>query len=429
MKIIEENLLKNTILQLNKYLEKHLFINDFYDNLPSLELGSLQSFSYKEDQDFFDKISTILNVVLSIIAHPHISNKGENVVLRSELVGNLTNEHFQKTIKDPSVWKEKNLEMVPEYVHYSQYTDELNIYENQFIRLLIDTIDKEIKKYLDFYTSLIPSLENKMQIEIIENNDVEKALTRIEQLNRKLSYILNTYFYKELSKEKHISKQIKPTNILLKDRLYNRCFRFYREFIKYEDFNQLLSDFREYYYYVILKEFKTRGFELLKQDNDKNNNHKSIYNLRFSYKDYIIYLGINNQYGIYLDICLENCPNQLYRHELYLDTSREVTSNIVSNPSAISTHIVTIWNLIDQATLKEQFINPTSEANIIKLWLDSLMHESIAKKSIYTKYCPNCKSNNLKENNGIYKCMKCNSIYTFKTGKGKDIIWFINLRR
>ena len=99
MKIIEESKLKENIRQLNKYERANKEPNIFFNNLDSLEFNSLQSVSFVQDNAFFDEISFILNVIASIISHPHLSNKGEDVIIRSELAGHISTESFQRTFK------------------------------------------------------------------------------------------------------------------------------------------------------------------------------------------------------------------------------------------------------------------------------------------------------------------------------------------
>lgn len=427
MKIIEENLLKNTILQLNNYLEEHKHIETFYENLSSLKMESLQSFSFQQDNEFFGEVSFILSVIHSIIAHPHISNKGEDVILRSNQAGHLSRESFKKTFRESSLWKEKDLEMIPEYVHYHQYTDELKIYENIFIGMLIDLIDIEITKYNEFYIRLLPSLNNKFNKVIMANHQVEQSLNRLDKIERKMKYIKNTYFYKEVSKVHLSQKKIQPTNILLKNRLYNLCFKFYRKFIQYENKMELEKDFRLYYYFTILKVLKKKNFIL---DTSKDNFiEPSCSNLTFHFRDYICVLKFNEEPGIYLEISLKEDLKRIFKHRLLLDTSRNTKETHDTRTDAITTYIASIWNLVDVTDFKEIFINNVSEKEIITFWIDSLFYESIAKKEIYTKYCPICKSKNIDQQDLIYKCSKCNSIYTFKPNEEKDIIWFIHLRR
>ena len=77
MKIIEESILKENIEQFNNYKKAYLDIDSFYSNLDNLALNSLQSFSFSIDDAFFNEIAFILNVISSIISHPHLLNKRE----------------------------------------------------------------------------------------------------------------------------------------------------------------------------------------------------------------------------------------------------------------------------------------------------------------------------------------------------------------
>lgn len=430
MKIIEENLLKKTIVQLNNYLEKHPSVQSFYEELPSLKMESLQSFSFQKDNEFFGEVTSILSVINSIIAHPHISTKGEDVVLRSDQAGNLSNESFKKTFQDASLWKEKNNEMIPELVHYYQYTDELKIYENVFIGMIIDLIDIEITKYNEFYTRLIPSLHDKFDKVIQTNEQVEASLHKLDQIERKIKRIKCTYFYKEVSKVHLPQKKIQPTNILLKDRLYNLCYKFYRKFIQYEDKLELENDFRLYYYFTILKVFQKQSFKLVATK--KNCMTSTHAHLTFQWKDYNICLSFDEVSSIYLEISLQTNEKhnvQWFKHQLLLDTSRNIKEVKETQADVVTTHIASIWNLVNAIDLKELFMNQVSEKEMMMFWVENLFNESIAKKEVYTKYCPICKSKNIENQDAVYTCFNCHSMYTFKPNEEKDTIWFINLRR
>ena len=202
MKIIEEQNLQNAILQLNTYQKKFTKISEFYHNLDTLEIPSLQNLSFEKDNEFFDEVSLILSVIASIIAKPHLSNKGEDIILRAEQAGHLSNESFQKVLKDSSLWKEKSLEMVPEYVHHYQYTDDIKIYENLFIGMLVNLIDEELIKYYNFYLNLVPSIDLNNDYSLVDTKNAEEALKKLDRLNRKIRYIKNTYFYKEGSRNR-----------------------------------------------------------------------------------------------------------------------------------------------------------------------------------------------------------------------------------
>ena len=55
MRIIEESKLKKNISQLNNYKKANKLVKDYYNNLDSLKLTSLQSLSYDQDIAFFDE--------------------------------------------------------------------------------------------------------------------------------------------------------------------------------------------------------------------------------------------------------------------------------------------------------------------------------------------------------------------------------------
>ena len=146
------------------------------------------------------------------------------------------------TMRDPTLWKRQNLKMIPEQVYYYQNIDELCIYENIFIVTLIKLIDSELLKYNDFYVSLIETFEGQDKLSLSSNN-VGVAFNRIQHLTKKLKYIKNTRFFKEINRRGGILKTVHPTNILLKDRLYNYCFKFYRSLISYSDKKSFNKDF------------------------------------------------------------------------------------------------------------------------------------------------------------------------------------------
>lgn len=421
MKIIEENKLKQTITQLNNYKAEHKNIKYFYKDLDNLEVEPLQRFSFEKDREFFDEVSFILSVITSIISHPHLSNKGEDIVIRAERAGHISNEAFQQVFKESNLWKEKDLKMVPEYVHYYQYTDELKIYENLFIGMIIRLIDSELIKYSDFYISLIPSIDDNNQ-GLLESTKVEKTLKIINKLQRKLRFIKNTYFYKEISKENLNLKNIQPTNILLKDRLYNHCYKFYRNFIKYEDQDSLFADFKSYYKHLILKLFREKDFKL---DETKPQKYS---NLSFVYNDYQINLCEDAEnHGLGLTIQYQNA---IAKHSLLFSVDRTFNEEFFESQNYLSTDVMSLWNLQSITDgIKSQLKNNLTEKELVNVWFNSKLKEVLVKKELYSKYCPVCKSKNIEYDEEICNCVECGSIYTFKNGESKNTIWFLKVRR
>lgn len=422
MKIIEESKLKQNIRQLNKYERAFKEPNEFYNNLDSLVLDSLQSVSFDQDNAFFDEISFILNVIASIISHPHLSNKGEDVVIRSELAGHISVDSFQRTFREPSFWKEKELDMAPEYVHHYQYTDEIKIYENVFIGMVIRLIDQEVNEYIDFYNQLIPSIDYDNSDVLLEDENTELALSKLNTLRRKLRFIKNTYFYKEVSKVKLSLKNLQPTNILVKDRLYNYCYRFYKKFIQYTDKESLVKDFNTYYYLLLVKVLKKKQFVL---DGNKKQAKHNLYLVNDGY--YVNLVLERGKSSILLQIGIDD-SEYISKHRLVLNTDRDIDDYVDVNASNVLTvSFATLWNIKDSSDLKHFiFKNAMSEESVAQYWILNKFEERQIKQDMFSKYCPVCKGNNLDERDGIYECPDCNTIYTFRK---ENLAWFLKIRR
>ena len=133
MRIVEESYLKRTVSKLNKYALQHTNYADFFDGLDELSIVPLQDLSFKSDLKYFDDLNFICSVIASIIAHPHISNTGEHIVVRTEQANSISSETFRMTMRDPTLWTDEGIRMIPEYLYYYQNIDELCIYENIFI--------------------------------------------------------------------------------------------------------------------------------------------------------------------------------------------------------------------------------------------------------------------------------------------------------
>lgn len=410
MNIIEENKLNEIITNINNFKNNYSDKVSMFENIDALEIENIQEVFYQNDLNFFDDVSFIISVIASIINHPHLNNTGEDIIIRADLAGSISQESFQKVFKDPSLWKEKNLEMVPEYVHHYQYIDEIKTYENIFIGMIINVIDSNINSYGTFYAGLIPSL-NVNTKEKLENDQIEKILDRIDYLKRKILYIKSSNFYKEISKCDLKLKTIVPTNILIKDRLYNHCYKFYRKFIKYTEIENLENDYEEYYFYNLLKILKERNFVLVKEEKD-------IWH--FNLEKFKVTLKKLNNKGINLTINYMNKATA--SHNLLIQINED--DNLIFDQTASSNDIISIWNLKneDGKILNKDNMTPR---NLINMWLDSKFILNQVQKSLYTRYCPICKNRGIMEEKHIYKCTTCGTTYVFVNN---DTIWFCKTR-
>ena len=447
MKINEKLYLEKAISQINKFGKNHVAINDFYDNLDDLQIKSLQDLSFNNDLKFFDSINFIISVIISIISHPHISHKGENIILRSDQVNSLQNDMFLKTIKDSKLWKHnKKQEMIPEHVHYYQNVDEIAIYENKFIVMLVDLIESEMNKYADYYGNMILSIQTNSTLSSIEDN-VQKAFEEIDSILKKIKRIKQTYFYKTIAKKGKIKiKTIVPSNILLKDRLYNFCFKFYKSLTTYLDNELLNKDITKYYYVILLKQLKKEGFKASKANVDldsinfrglKIDNQFKLYNKKFNVIVYHddqtngISLLVNNK----KDKLLESKSLLIFDSSSSFETIKE---NLQTYQIDNQYNIVEAMSLVSRAYIDDDKItiikqDTIKEDEMINQFLQDKFLELTGSKTIYSKFCPVCKkkSIDIDETGEICSCVSCKSVYRFVEAKEKSdsTLWFIKLRR
>lgn len=441
MRVVEEGYIKRTVAQLNKAAAGYGDYSALYKSIDSFETEPLQDLSFKSDLAYFDDVAFILNVITSIIAHPHISNKTEDIVIRTEIASTVTPETFNSTMRDFELWKFDGNKMIPEYVHYHQNIDDLRIYENVFIVMLVKQIAAELGKYTDFYSTLIETFRGQSVLSLEENN-VSVALFRIQKLNKKIRYIQNTRFYKEINKQPTTLRSVHPTNILLKDRLYNYCFKFYRSLVTYPDKASLMHDFAIYYYTMILRALKKNGFSLEKKYGKlkfDENKCLVIPEMSFESKGYRVRLcGYGDDGGVILDIENKRISNEKAKRAKHLllfspnSSFADVAEKAYKADQYTTVEAVSLWNMAYiERTVQPVYRNPLSEQEVVDEWLAGKFSESRASSDLYRSFCPSCqRSGIIIDDDDVRTCSHCGSVFTFFGDEtGADNVWFLKLRR
>lgn len=441
MRIVEESYLKRTISKLNKYALQHTNYADFFDGLDELEIQPLQDLSFRSDLKYFDELNFIFTVVSSIIAHPHISNTGEHIIVRTELANSISSETFRMTMKDPTLWKDQGGNMVPEFLYYYQNIDELCIYENVFIVSLIKMIESELIKYNDFYVSLIETFEGQEQLSLAGNN-VNIAFNKIKRLTKKLKYIKNTRFFKEINRRSKPLKTVHPTNILLKDRLYNYCFKFYRSMIAYSDKKALMQDFRIYHYVLLMRTLKNHGFKVSDRSIELTRDAYGevwLPKLEFSGKGFDVVVEPYEAFGLTVTVLnkyIRSLKSRGSKHLLLFETQNdEENARTVSDSikrTFMTVEAMYLWHLVQlDDGVRVTFKNPLSEQALMDKWFEDKLLQSEASVKIYKDYCPSCKKQTVvRGRNSHYRCETCKSIFAFyRDGEKKNRLWFLKLRR
>lgn len=439
MKTNEERYLKEAIRNVKRFAKDYDTLSTFFAHIDEVKVRSLQDLSFKYDLKFFENISRILSVIISIVSRPVLANKGEEVIVRAASASSLTPEMFQKTVTDSMLWKQQGVEMVPEYVHYQQYVDEIKTYENRFIVHLINLIDSELTKFQRFYISMIQSYVGQDSLSLDEDKQ-EQAMVKLEYLQKKIVKIKGTYFYRIINKDQVRLSTIIPTNILIHNRLYNECYKFYRKLITYNDEAQINKYLFLYNYVLILKQLKQAGFKLygkkttreseavirraLNLENDLVffSSHMKITMTCIEEENKFIFKIVNredNQTNLHLLIVDkdENFDNVLLRVQ---DTSKYTTIEAIS--LWLRAYLDDTVNIIRQ--------NLLSEVEMIKQYFEERYHRVVGSQRIYSIYCPICRQKTVSEvENNIFHCESCNSLYKFYQGEKEPEIVFLRLRR
>ena len=477
--MINQNYLEKFNKKIEMFIDKHSSFSDLYNYLSLDKIKLVTKYDYNEALSSANTLKEVINKILSIIHKPHISSITNEVILRSELSSSISTESFIKTSKDVKLWKRKNVNskrsLTPEYVYSVENIDTIDIYENRFISLLIDEINKEIKELVLNLSPLIESLEDHYETNVLSfgktsiMNDLEnkgypinglflkakanKALAykEIRKLEKKIKLIKDSEFYKITSKTK-INKNILATNILLHDPLYNYCYKFYKEhYLSKEEINSSLNI---YYYNYILINFFNHLTKLNIAKTSLSNKAKLYFDeshrLRFSdlsaKKDIFAFRFIEdpNELGFKIEIKLINKAirtdtkvnktnfNSTYLLISYKETdtslihSKEVLSKVDTNSKYLITQYALNGDYKDTILLS---IYRDDNPLIIKNFLRSLVLLFDTDLDLFKSKCPICGKDEVIFDGFNYICKNCNSVFSINETIKGDVLWVKSLRR
>lgn len=395
-----------------------------YSHAESAGDFSLQKISYEEDCSYFKEALSLLGIILSIAEKPHVSTRREEVFARIEQAGQLSADDFKRVCRDGSLWKRRGVKMVPEELYYFRNEDELCIYENRFIVLLIDLIGREITELKRVYGERLPLIgENTDELYA---GDAGMALDFARNIEKRVAYLKNTGFYKIVGKEKPLKGRISPTNILLKDLKYRACFKFYNGFLKYQCEGEEAEDLRSIIKIYILKSLKKLGFDL--KEGKNLNEYKACG------KEFSLNFDFNKKGAVILDVT-HKISKKTVKYALFAEDGRsaEAAEEFASGDDGknfCSVEMIGEWSLKDGVTHELLSRAGQTEEEMIYSWLASKIRLIRADSSVYKKYCPACGVSGVYENDGDFSCPNCGTRYAFtQNSSGESVIWICKLRR
>lgn len=226
--------------------------------------------------DWVPAFKRTTNTLRTIVTNPKIHLRVEKAILNAEIASKVDTVGLQMTIRTPQFWRKKDNEYSPESVYANVFEDEIAIYENRFILLLIDKMtnfiyrritylyDKvgcinrmishavpnigdmeQVLRYGSFYDilpadsgrgsvlTMVPEAERKNVLTTTRSGFID-LVRQLTILHRKLSQLKMSEFYKACAKARRLTDtEVHPTNILTMNAEYKVCYDFYRFLLKY----------------------------------------------------------------------------------------------------------------------------------------------------------------------------------------------------
>lgn len=326
MRINEEKFLINRIYRdFISYFSAGATADEIKDSLFGSKI--LLQYSSEENSKIIsngciEEIKKTLPSIQRIIDKPRSFIKSIEEKVLVETAKRINNQAISHLSRDSNDWHARTLLSVkPKYIVSDINEETLDLYENRFIKTLIDKILSLVIERRIYLENVINKLEDEINKEIIQNsfgydykrfdkqdylvksllkknedaysvglyNELESELKQIRELEKKINFIKSSKFYNALRKCKKTDNPIERTNILLFDQNYNKCYKLWNFLnnennsdemeidTEYDELKNYLDNF--YFAYVCLNVIGTM----------LNNDYKFENNAFFNFENYIFY--------------------------------------------------------------------------------------------------------------------------------------------
>lgn len=415
----------------------------------------------KKTQEDLASLSALLNKLSAIVYRPHLANESEDVVLRNEQAGSLSEEGIRRTIRDTSLWKRKGSSMKPEYVHSLENTDEVVTYENRFICRLLEEATQEsedlLRSYAPFERNLrkafdgapssysafglygdLEECEHGAEGLLLDEENEESALaSALRKTYRKCLTLKASDFYRLVSKHP-FSGELIPTNVLLHDPQYNYAYRYYRKHYSSKDAESSYEDL--YRNYAL-----TRLFLALETLDPSIKPQIRWADGRLLFEPFLSKVGSfayswapeEETKGVLLGISWAGQPEVQAQYALVsvLALDEESRLRIKSGlgrrfPALAGVRFLTAFNhsghpegSLDLSPFGKKEDTEAALGRFLKSFGTLLSGVS----RLYEAKCPVCGEETVYQSHGLYKCAHCGSSYALGHEDKKETVWLIDV--
>ena len=454
MRLNNVQTLLNTSDELLNVFAKVETKKDAYKALINHQLKDITKDDFKLDYEFLDSLNSILNTILNICRNHYKTTKNNELILRSSLISNFDNQSFFKTMKDFSLWKKKDSNMVPEFAYSNELVDDNNTYENRVVMSLVKRIELIIKNYDYYYDKKILILENtaskndftygsmfyKQNKALINNlltnkyQDFIKISEYINKLKKKIKKIESTPFYHSLKSFRPIIGEIIMTNIFKENLNYNKIYRFYKLTNSIIDVKKGNIALTNYVLYLLIQSLQRLGYEYVNRypyaKYTSYGKNLIVSDKTFYFKNSMFNISIEYEgdiKGYIIDISNSNNENDNSKNLLipYYAINGQININMSKiDCSSYNNIIIFGYDFVKKYKNNEyKKINISlnqKDYEIIDVLLSSFKYTINALKDIYETMCPICGAHQVEPTSNDIECMNCNNHYSFLNDK---LVW------
>ena len=431
-------------------------------------------FGYTYDEDdvevvtndfvFADDIATLVSHLRNIFKKPRMFLKKEYVVQNASVATNVDTESTRETYRDDKLWKVKDGEIQPEYVHSFVNEDNYAVYENRFVCALIDKVFEIVGKKISSLSADLDTVADKFNgstpVDFAESVAEEDGIpcliptkdplvATMESLIKSKKQLLvfkGRQLYADCKKAGGFNLfSVKPTNVLTFDADYNFCYNFFVNYL-FRDPNLANRQQRYYNFIVInfLKALETLGYEV-QNENPLVAVTNSI-KLRFDPITYkkdpftlTVTLGEDDQ--ILVDVAAyEQEVSARYAFKVVSDDKAEDSQEFMTT-DAYARRIVEVR---DEGVMQSFLVTDagkTDEGNAVFVSAEATDSQAKIKRlvrlctmavegaqEIHSRYCPVCNSTLVTFDGDDYYCRGCDTIYRIFPYDEKEIVWMKRIR-
>lgn len=424
-----------------------------------------EPYRFEEERRRLEEMKAVSDKILSILYRPAFHAETNEIILRSELSGKLSHDSFSDTMRDSRLWKEKNRQMVPEYVHSLETIDSIDIYENRFIALLIDEISEDVSCSLEDVSAMVESIGERYQNDrftlgryspfrdlrnkrypytlflLKRNGSKEELCALAKKIKRRMRNLKGSEFYAIASKHP-ISPSVRPTNILIHDKLYSYCYRYYVSHYKAKEAEERKKQILYFNYFLCSFLRRAKERELLNEANCPSVSFDGEDLLTFSsfalslspftltFRQDKANLALLLDVTLHCDRIERTCGYYLLCRERYGEKNLSSISAMRDQHRGRKFILVTGHNLVKDydSVLTFSYAKRKNERLLDDL-LASITVLIDANREFYAGFCPVCGKGEIRFDGERYLCQNCHSEYAMDQISGKDILWIESYRK